>query len=182
VPPEESLIQFIGPPLGTVFERVLRTDDRDLIQSAVDAYRERFAAVGFLESHVYHGIPGVLASLQTLGIAMHVVTSKPAEYAERIVRHHGLDRYVADVFGPPLSALYESKGALIRRALSTGRIETEGVMMVGDRKEDVAGEQENGIGSVGVTWGYGSREELVGADRVIDSPSELVELVGQAPR
>ncbi len=47
--------------------------------------------------------------------------------------------------------------------------------MVGDRRFDVEGAHANGIECIGVTWGFGSREELetAGADRIIDHPGEL---------
>ena len=52
-------------------------------------------------------------------------------------------------------------------------------MMVGDRHSDIAGGQACGLFSVGVTWGYGSRAELVeaGADTLVDRPGALLDLV-----
>ena len=49
--------------------------------------------------------------------------------------------------------------------------------MVGDRKHDVIGARENGIACVGVTYGYGGREELekAGADEIVDTIEELTQ-------
>lgn len=54
--------------------------------------------------------------------------------------------------------------------------------MVGDRADDIAGARENLVRSIGVTWGYGSREELeaAGADGLVDSVAELVDCVTRA--
>ena len=54
--------------------------------------------------------------------------------------------------------------------------------MIGDRKTDILGALENGLIAVGVTWGYGSREELLaaGAANVVDSPQELLQLLQRA--
>ena len=51
--------------------------------------------------------------------------------------------------------------------------------MVGDRDHDVEGAHMNGIDCIGVTWGYGSIEELLGAGAVAlaEAPAEVVELV-----
>ena len=48
---------------------------------------------------------------------------------------------------------------------------------VGDRCHDVAGARANGLRSVGVLWGYGSRRELLaaGADRVVSQPEDLLQ-------
>jgi phosphoglycolate phosphatase len=52
--------------------------------------------------------------------------------------------------------------------------------MVGDRHSDIAAAHACGVGSVAVTWGYGSVEELAatGADHLLDEPRELLDLLG----
>ena len=45
--------------------------------------------------------------------------------------------------------------------------------MVGDTWSDFEAAEKNGIGSVGVTWGYGTPEDLARADRTVSSASEL---------
>ena len=55
------------------------------------------------------------------------------------------------------------------------------VIMVGDRDHDVHGALHHRIPCIGVLWGYGSIEELLGAGAVAlaESPHEVVELAGQ---
>lgn len=75
-----------------------------------------------------------------------------------------------------------SKGLLVQSALKTNRIACQSALMVGDRADDIAGARENLVRSIGVTWGYGSREELeaAGADGLVDSVAELVDCVTRA--
>ena len=49
-------------------------------------------------------------------------------------------------------------------------------VMVGDRAEDILGAQANGIASIGVTYGYGSLEELraAGATRICEDPASVL--------
>jgi phosphoglycolate phosphatase len=51
--------------------------------------------------------------------------------------------------------------------------------MVGDRDHDVLGALHNGLPCVGVTWGYGSEEELLtaGAFALAEAPADVVDLV-----
>jgi phosphoglycolate phosphatase len=51
--------------------------------------------------------------------------------------------------------------------------------MIGDRAEDIVGARENGLRSVAVTWGYGTREELeaVHPDAIVASSCELIERI-----
>ena len=52
-------------------------------------------------------------------------------------------------------------------------------VMIGDRRMDVTAAKNNKLKSVGVLWGFGDREELevAGADVIVDSVSELAELL-----
>jgi phosphoglycolate phosphatase len=52
-------------------------------------------------------------------------------------------------------------------------------VMVGDRAQDIVAARAHGLHSIGVLWGYGSREELVaaGAAALCARPGELPALV-----
>lgn len=180
VPAPESLTQFIGPPLGSVFQTLLATDDPHVIRTAVAAYRERFASIGILENRVYQGISEALEALANMGLVLYVVTSKPKVYAERIVEHFGLMKHFTAIYGPTLDDLGGDKTTLIRTALDGEALEPRTVAMVGDRRDDVSGAKANGVQAVAVTWGFGNLEELEGADHLVHSPPELVAWVSQA--
>ena len=51
--------------------------------------------------------------------------------------------------------------------------------MVGDREHDIIGAKENGLESIGVLFGYGSRQELekAGADQIAENVQELEKML-----
>jgi len=51
--------------------------------------------------------------------------------------------------------------------------------MVGDREQDVQGAKENGLDSIGVLFGYGSREELetAGATYLAETMEDILRIV-----
>ena len=69
---------------------------------------------------------------------------------------------------------------MIKYALDTNGISDKSkVIMIGDRLHDIIGAAKNGLSSIGVLWGYGSREELTeaGADNIADSIPEMVKII-----
>ena len=62
---------------------------------------------------------------------------------------------------------------------SCGLEKKDEIIMVGDRRHDIEGAKKTGISSVGVLYGYGSREELseAGADWITETPETLLELL-----
>jgi phosphoglycolate phosphatase len=176
VPPDRDLERFIGPPLARTFELLLDTTDAALVGSAIEAYRARFTSTGIFENRVYREIPGALAQLATRGVTLCLVTSKPTVFARRVLDHFRLSPYFARVHGPDLDDTTYTKATLVARALEAGRLPPHAAVMIGDRAHDIEGARTNGVRSIGVTWGYGSRAELeaAGADVVVDDVSELL--------
>ncbi len=174
-PPDDVLASFIGPPLRGTFGALLDTSSPDLIEKAMRLYRERFAVTGLYENEVYAGVPAMLSGARKLGTAF-VATSKPAMYAERIVRHFGLGPHFARVYGCDLSGRFEDKTELLAHVLAVEGVAAARAVMVGDRAADIIAARVNGLASIGVLWGYGTERELVeaGADAVCAAPGELV--------
>src|ERR1041385_3593711 len=139
---------------------LLGTDDSGQIEEAMRLYRQRFAGTGLYENRVYDGVPEMLARAGSAATAVYVATSKPAVYAERIVRHFGLAQHFRKVYGPDLDGRYEDKAELLAHLLARESVAPEAAVMIGDREADVRAAKASGVRSIGVLWGYGSEQEL----------------------
>ncbi len=162
-PDLDKLIPFIGPPLVESFQEFYSLN-QEQAQAAVGYYREYFAKTGMYENAVYPGIKELLAQLKSAGKELIVATSKPTVFSEQIIDHFGLTPFFKAIVGSNLDGSRIHKDEVIAFALQelTGTI-YDRVIMVGDRKHDIIGAQKNGIASIGVTYGYGTQEELAQA-------------------
>ena len=175
-PSKESLHWCIGPPLKNSFLKLLSSDDEALAEKALAFYRERYSSVGLYENEVYNEIPEALEVLQKTGHTLYVATSKPTIFAERIIFHYDLKRHFKCIYGSELDGTRCDKTSLISYILKRESISKFEAVMIGDRKHDIIGANNNGLHGVGVLWGYGSKEELEtsGAQSFIGSPQELI--------
>lgn len=173
---------FIGPPLQESFAGMGL--DPIQVSTAITAFRTYFSERGLFENRVYDGIPAVLTALAADGHRLAVATSKPTQFAERILRHFGLRDVFAAVSGATLDGTRRHKTDVIDAALAALDCRPAGSVMIGDRSQDVAGARTSGVASIGVTWGYAEPGELeaAGADAVVDSPSELVTAISAVLR
>jgi phosphoglycolate phosphatase len=180
-PPDDVLASFIGPPLRGTFSVLLETSDKKLVEEAMRLYRQRFSDTGLYENQVYAGIAEMLQSAHQTGYFLFVATSKPTVYANRIVKHFGLDRHFTGVYGSELGGQFENKTDLLAFLLEKERVPAEIAVMVGDRAADIIAAKNNGIRSVGVLWGYGAENELTsaGADRLCLRPDNLMLCLSQ---
>ena len=177
-PDLDKLEPFIGPPLRDSFMEFY-SFTAEQAEEAVAKYRERFQNTGIFENEVYAGIPEMLKNLQSKGYFLALASSKPQIYVERILEHFDLKKYFAVVVGSELDGTRETKDQVVQETLhqlfKENPIEPDQVYMIGDRKFDVEGARALGVESVGVTYGYGSKEELkeAKADYIVQSVEEL---------
>jgi len=175
-PPDEVLRRCVGPPLRESFAWLLDTREPATIERAIALYRERYGDVGWRENVVYDGIAEVVESLAPR-MPVYVCTSKPEVFARRIVTLFGLSLHVRRVYGADLDGALDDKAKLLAHAARTEGFDPEHAILVGDRSHDVRAARMNGARSIGVLWGYGSREELVEAHALVAAPAELPDAI-----
>ncbi|MBQ8203046.1 MAG: HAD family hydrolase [Clostridia bacterium] len=171
-----ELYRFVGPPLYESFEKFYGFSKEDAIK-AVEAYREYYREKGVLEYELYEGIADTLKELKARGKKIILATSKPEVFATMILKHSGLFELFDFIAGATLDGSLIKKEDVIAYALKgVGNVDTKKAVMVGDRSHDIMGAHMNGIDSVGVTYGYGSREELAGenATYIIDKATDIL--------
>ena len=69
-----------------------------------------------------------------------------------------------------------SKSDVLAYALSQCKVKEKArAVMIGDREQDVFGARKNGLESIGVLFGFGSRAELeaAGAEYIVNTPEEI---------
>ena len=174
----EELYPFIGPPLTDSFIKYFDFREKQALQ-AVEYYREYFREGGIFENKVYDGIPEMLGELKAHNAITALATSKPYEFSVRILEHFGLRQYFDYVGAATMDGRISRKADVIRHLLGElGDADTGSVLMIGDRDQDIEGAKANGLHCVGVLWGYGSNDELMGAgaDYIVSAPSDILSL------
>ena len=169
----------IGPPLIDSFEKFWGFEREKAVQAVV-YYREYFAEKGIFENAIYKGIPEMLSALQLMGHKIILATSKPEEYAERILEHFDILKYFDCVAGNTLKEERPKKEdvlAYIKQLYPD--LNAENGIMVGDRKYDVEGAHSLSLCCIGVLYGHGTFEELetAGADYLAENVEALHKII-----
>ena len=176
---EEALRRFVGPPMIESYMKFYGFDHEQAVQ-ALAYYREDYLAGAIYMNTPYEGMEETLKGLKAAGKTLVVATGKPTPMAEDVLRHFGWEGYFSYIAGATMDESRSEKNEIIDYALDAlGVSDRAGVLMVGDRDNDVLGAKKAGVDCCGVLWGYGSREELQGARAkyLIEKPEELARLV-----
>lgn len=160
---EHTLFKFIGPPLTDSFSEYNHFDAQE-VKQAVVYYREYYSDKGLYENELYEGIPELLKALLGKGYRIGLATSKPTDFAQIILEHFKIAEYFTFVAGSNLDGTRGEKAEVIEHALKNLMItDLSQVVMIGDREYDIYGAKKMGLDSIGVGYGYGTKEELITA-------------------
>ncbi|MBP3611737.1 MAG: HAD hydrolase-like protein [Rikenellaceae bacterium] len=172
------LAPFIGPPLVESLTERYGFTMEDAV-AAVAKYREYFAVKGLYENELFEGIPELLSDCRKAGYKISMATSKPTHYARIIAEHFDIARYFDAIHGSSLDGTRITKSSVVAEVVAEEHLDPSRALMIGDRRHDVEGAGEHGIRTVGVLYGYGSREEheAAGAAYIVNDLDELRELL-----
>lgn len=174
--PEKEL-RFIGPPLHKSFQTFYGMSEDDSFR-AVEYYREYYRPTGIFENRLYEGIPEALDRLSRKGYELAVASSKPEVFVKQILDYFSIADRFEVVVGSELDGSRTDKAEVITEALARLDAVADDCCMIGDRLHDIEGAHRVGMLAAGVTWGYGSEDELraAKADVIVRSLDELVRL------
>lgn len=172
-----DLLCFVGPPLKTSFMEIAHLDDVRA-DEAVTAFREHYSQYGLFDSKLFDGMKDMLYSLKDKA-NLYICTSKPTPFAKSLCDYFSIAECFVGIFGSNLNERTLPKSETIKDILLHQHIKNEDALMVGDKFQDVDAARINSIRSVGVTYGYGSREELLegAATKIVGSVNELGKLL-----
>lgn len=187
LPTDEQVRSVIGPPFELGLPSIGIPDDA--LERVINRYRERYEAIGAFENTLYDGIIEMLDAFADAGMILAVATAKPERTAFPILDYFGISERFEVRAGATMTPERRTKAQVIEHALRQLGIHGDPdlfdhVIMVGDRDHDVHGAYHHGIPCIGVTWGYGTPEELLtaGAVTLAERPADVVALAQSAYR
>lgn len=180
--PLHSYRYFVGNGVAKLVERALPENHRD--SHFVEFIRKQF--VEYYSKHAedktapYDGINDLLAGLTARGIQMAVASNKFMAGTEALVREYFGNFKFVSVLGQREGIPVKPDPQIVYDIMSVSGITNKSeILYVGDTSVDIQTCLNAGIKSVGVEWGFRTREELLntGADYIVACPNEILNLL-----
>lgn len=186
-PRPDTFRKCIGPPVTESLKKYYGFSTEEADKGTL-IFREYYGSIGAYENRVYADIETVLQTLKAHDKKLMVATAKPEPMAEKVLEHFKLRDYFCFTAGVTndLSegennpAHRHTKKDVIAHILKENAIYApENTVMVGDRESDITAAKSFGLQTIGVSYGYGTEEELkaAGADYIARTPMELIEII-----
>jgi len=159
-PNDAELRTLIGPPLRIVFEEMYGLSNEQT-NFAIDTYRVYYNTLGgAYENELYDGMLQLIQSLHQQNKTLHIATHKGA-MSKEILKHFNIYSYFNQIQHYNEEKNIITKEKMIELILEKENFNNlENVVMIGDRYSDIEAAHTIGVKSIGVTYGFGSKEEI----------------------
>lgn len=168
-----------GPPIEEMIKTLFPDRATPELAAALRAgFGRHYDHDGFPHTPEYPGVMDAVRRIKAQGARVYIATNKRLAGATAMAAKFGWMEvfdglYTGDMHqNDPIGKL--RKPELLRLVLSEIGARPEDCVMVGDTWSDFEAAERNGMDSIGVTWGYGTAEDLKLAGRLVSSPDELV--------
>lgn len=179
--PISAYPMFVGNGINKLFERALPAESR----SEENIMRIRAHFLPYYDEHnadlskPYPGIPQLLEELQTAGVHLAVASNKYQRATEKLIRHYFPTIRFAAVFGQREGIPVKPHPQIVEDILTLVPVNKEEVIYIGDSGVDMQTALHAGVESIGVTWGFRPKEELLqhSPTHLVDSADEIKILI-----
>ena len=176
---EAECCSFIGHGARTLMKRALASKgivDDELSAKLLDEYNAAYNKDTLYLTMPYDGIPEMLFELKKMGVRLGVLSNKPDDTTNIIIKSFFKDIF-DDVRGGREGVALKPSPEAVNMMIADSGISPDEIFFIGDTKVDIETGLSAGVcAAVGVSWGFRTREELIvaGATVIVDKPSEII--------
>jgi phosphoglycolate phosphatase len=171
--------QMIGNGVTNLVKRALPSDRPEMLGPTLRLMRDNYAKNALNKTRPYDGVLETVRKLHKSGVKLAVLTNKDQSFSVHIVEHYfGKDTFQL-IWGAIPGRPIKPDPAALCELLAQLKVRPDEAVFVGDSGVDMDVARAASVYSVGVTWGFRSRQELLEhqALAVIDTPAELMKLM-----
>jgi phosphoglycolate phosphatase len=184
--PSETIRSWVGNGAETLVRRALsgstridETLDETKVSKALEIFLKFYADNLCVETVAYDNVKTTLYELHDEAFRLAIVTNKPYDFVEPLLKGLGLDSLFEKILGGDSLAKKKPDAMPLLHVCKKLDVSVDDTLMVGDSKNDIVAAKNANMQSVGVSYGYNYNEDIstYEPEHVIDDFKTLLTLV-----
>lgn len=176
--PTEAYYQMVGRGIYNLFRAAVPSDHvtEDNVQRMASYFIPYYDTHKCDRTRPYDGILEMLKTISGRGVRLAVASNKYQDGAEKLVSHFFGEYDFVKILGQRDGQPIKPDPAIVDQILSVlPSVTKDQVVYVGDSNVDMQTGANAGVRTIGVTWGFRSREELAAYNpsAIVDTPDIL---------
>ena len=175
----EQCRSFVGNGARVLIEKALAAvglPDKSRLEEEMEIYGRIFDANCTYLVTPYEGVRDMLVEMKEQGMKLGVLSNKPHRQTVKVVREIFGEGMFDCVQGQQEGIARKPDPEGVYRLMDALKVSKEECLYVGDSEVDIQTGKNAGVRTIGVAWGFRTREilEAAGAEMIIDTPVELM--------
>lgn len=178
--PVKAYNYFVGDGLLTLMQRIVpEGTSTEMIQQCCNQFAVHYKKCWNSKSMIYHGINDMLESLAQKDIRLGVLSNKPDQFTQEVVKYYFKEEQFSYVAGHKEGVEKKPDPAGVYLAANAMALSTSDTVFVGDTSVDMQTGKNSNMFTIGVSWGFRPVDELKehGADLIVNDPQEITDYV-----
>ena len=165
--------EFISP---VIEKGEIDPDEFDNIKAG---YIKEYNTRNRIKTKVYDGMMDLLWKLKSIGVKINILSNKPHFQTEEVVQYYLSNVTFDFICGKKPEFPIKPNPQSVLDMISKLQLDKSEILYVGDTNTDIQTAKNAKLKSVGVTWGFRTKEELIqeGADYIVSNPEEIYKIV-----
>ena len=174
----ETITGYIGEGARMLVKRALGPAQEHRLESGLQTFIAHYRAHLVDHTRLYPGITDMLRRLKQQTVVLSVLSNKPVDMSRAILDSLGVLGLFDAIFGGDSFSTRKPDPAGLEHVRERAGTPRQKLLVVGDSLIDLRTAQAAGVDFCGVSWGFGGAGlEAAGAQRIINEPAELLEIL-----
>lgn len=175
----DDIRPLIGLPLRETFVRLTGVDDEACFDRCVDTYRELFEEIADKSVALFPHVEETLRTLHRNGVVLTVASSRGRASLCSLTQKLGIDSLFSLILGEDDVINKKPAPDMVLETMRRLGSSPEDTWMVGDTTYDIAMGQAAGCGTIGVSYGNHSQEQMLlqRPDFLVDDFEEILHII-----
>ncbi|MGP1455050.1 MAG: HAD family hydrolase [Treponema sp.] len=180
--PAEAFKYFTGNGSQMLIRRALAyhgITDAQLERTILEQYTAAYDADCLYLCTLYEGIAAMIDSLRKRRMKLAVLSNKPQSMTQKVINAFFAPNTFDAVFGQRAGVPLKPDPTAVYTILAQLHCDAADCLYIGDTDIDIKTGSAAGLTTVGVLWGFRTKEELekAGACHIITKPADLLSLL-----
>ena len=168
----EEVRMFVGNGVRKLIERAV-PENCENVEECLAVFKKHYAENMYNHTAPYNSVEKILKELQGQGVKTGVVSNKFDLAVKKLC-----EKYFGDLIDIAVGQCDDvpSKPSPNGVLKALKELNEKTALYVGDSEVDVQTAKNANLPCIGVTWGFRDRENLNGADFIIDKPCDIINI------
>ncbi len=171
---------FVGDGALVLTQNALpKNSSQEEINKVLEHFKELYDLGIHNNTKPYEGIRELLRALESSVLKVGILSNKPHAFTLKYAQKFFSDFTLEEVHGQKENVPKKPHPAGALDIANAFRLKPCEIVYVGDTATDIKTAKNAGMQSIGVLWGFRTKEELVenGADYIVETPQQIWDII-----